>query len=239
MATCARHDRILKSLPVGRVATEFRNHLDDDALALCTTLPLTASAFAQKPTFTVGWSVYAGWTPYYYMNKVGHPAQVGRQVRHRHQGPALRLRAVAGRLRREEHRRLHHDQHGGARHARRLRRADHRDPDRRLLQRQRRPAGAQRTCSSKTSPGKKMLLVREDRLRIPVRSRHDPERPARPDQARAAHQHLRFRHRDRLHRRHLASAVVTWKPMVSQISEAEGRHVALQFLADSRRNSWT
>src|SRR5262245_52404008 len=32
---------------------------------------LTASAFAQKPTFTVGWSVYAGWTPYHYMNKSG------------------------------------------------------------------------------------------------------------------------------------------------------------------------
>jgi NitT/TauT family transport system substrate-binding protein len=34
-------------------------------------LLLAASAFAQKPTFTVGWSVYAGWTPYYYMNKAG------------------------------------------------------------------------------------------------------------------------------------------------------------------------
>jgi NitT/TauT family transport system substrate-binding protein len=32
---------------------------------------LTLSAFAQKPTFTVGWSVYAGWTPYHYMNKSG------------------------------------------------------------------------------------------------------------------------------------------------------------------------
>lgn len=31
--------------------------------ALCT--------FGQKPAFTVGWSVYAGWTPYYYMNKSG------------------------------------------------------------------------------------------------------------------------------------------------------------------------
>lgn len=28
-------------------------------------------AFAQKPAFTVGWSVYAGWTPYHYMNKSG------------------------------------------------------------------------------------------------------------------------------------------------------------------------
>jgi NitT/TauT family transport system substrate-binding protein len=35
-------------------------------------LPLLAgTCFAQKPAFTVGWSVYAGWTPYYYMNKSG------------------------------------------------------------------------------------------------------------------------------------------------------------------------
>src|SRR6266481_4637038 len=26
---------------------------------------------AQKPTFTVGWSVYVGWNPYYYMAKSG------------------------------------------------------------------------------------------------------------------------------------------------------------------------
>src|ERR1700676_5208809 len=28
-------------------------------------------AFAQKPTFTVGWSIYAGWTPYHYLQKSG------------------------------------------------------------------------------------------------------------------------------------------------------------------------
>ena len=28
-------------------------------------------AAAQKPTFTVGWSIYAGWTPYHYMQKSG------------------------------------------------------------------------------------------------------------------------------------------------------------------------
>src|SRR5689334_5097882 len=32
---------------------------------------LTATAVAQKPSFTVGWSIYAGWTPYHYMNKAG------------------------------------------------------------------------------------------------------------------------------------------------------------------------
>ncbi|MBZ5618097.1 MAG: putative urea ABC transporter substrate-binding protein [Acidobacteriia bacterium] len=34
-------------------------------------LLLAVSGLAEKPTFTVGWSVYAGWTPYHYMNKAG------------------------------------------------------------------------------------------------------------------------------------------------------------------------
>ncbi|HWC97499.1 MAG TPA: putative urea ABC transporter substrate-binding protein [Candidatus Sulfopaludibacter sp.] len=34
-------------------------------------LLFAVSALAQKPTFTVGWSIYAGWTPYSYMNKAG------------------------------------------------------------------------------------------------------------------------------------------------------------------------
>ena len=33
-------------------------------------LPLISTA-AEKPTFTVGWSVYVGWNPYYYMAKSG------------------------------------------------------------------------------------------------------------------------------------------------------------------------
>src|SRR5215470_5301064 len=32
---------------------------------------LAIPAFAQKPTFTVGWSIYAGWTPYHYMQRSG------------------------------------------------------------------------------------------------------------------------------------------------------------------------
>ena len=31
----------------------------------------SAPAFAESPTFTVGWSVYAGWNPYFYMQKSG------------------------------------------------------------------------------------------------------------------------------------------------------------------------
>src|SRR5258708_38749981 len=37
------------------------------SLGLC---PPT-SAVAEVPTFTVGWSVYAGWNPYFYMQKSG------------------------------------------------------------------------------------------------------------------------------------------------------------------------
>ena len=39
------------------------------ALFVCVLLPLPA--LAQNPTFTVGWSIYAGWTPYHYMQKSG------------------------------------------------------------------------------------------------------------------------------------------------------------------------
>ncbi|MEP7352551.1 MAG: putative urea ABC transporter substrate-binding protein [Acidobacteriota bacterium] len=28
-------------------------------------------SYGQKPTFTIGWSVYAGWTPYHYLNQSG------------------------------------------------------------------------------------------------------------------------------------------------------------------------
>jgi NitT/TauT family transport system substrate-binding protein len=39
--------------------------------ALFALLLLSLPAVAQKPTFTVGWSIYAGWTPYHYMQKSG------------------------------------------------------------------------------------------------------------------------------------------------------------------------
>src|SRR5882672_12265614 len=37
------------------------------ALGLCPPTP----AVAEVPVFTVGWSVYAGWNPYFYMQKSG------------------------------------------------------------------------------------------------------------------------------------------------------------------------
>src|SRR6202165_1216344 len=32
---------------------------------------IAVTAWAQKPSFTVGWSIYAGWTPYHYLLKSG------------------------------------------------------------------------------------------------------------------------------------------------------------------------
>jgi len=34
-------------------------------------LTLAGTALGDKPAFTVGWSIYVGWNPYYYMNKSG------------------------------------------------------------------------------------------------------------------------------------------------------------------------
>ena len=43
-------------------------------MRICLVALLIAASTAtaqQKPSFTVGWSIYAGWTPYHYMNKSG------------------------------------------------------------------------------------------------------------------------------------------------------------------------
>jgi NitT/TauT family transport system substrate-binding protein len=41
------------------------------AFAVCVAAGATPGLQAQTPTFTVGWSVYAGWNPYFYMQKSG------------------------------------------------------------------------------------------------------------------------------------------------------------------------
>src|SRR5271154_2713367 len=38
---------------------------------LALALSLQTASFADTPSFTVGWSVYVGWNPYYYMAKSG------------------------------------------------------------------------------------------------------------------------------------------------------------------------
>src|SRR6202142_3944801 len=40
-------------------------------VCLALALSLQTSVFADNPSFTVGWSVYVGWNPYYYMQKSG------------------------------------------------------------------------------------------------------------------------------------------------------------------------
>src|SRR4030081_215210 len=55
----------------GRVAAEFQITWTTMLWRFFLLLTFAASAIAQKPAFTVGWSIYAGWTPYYYLNKSG------------------------------------------------------------------------------------------------------------------------------------------------------------------------
>ena len=57
--------------PTGLVATESQTKVTTMLRIVLFLLLLANLGFAQKPSFTVGWSVYAGWTPYYYMNKSG------------------------------------------------------------------------------------------------------------------------------------------------------------------------
>jgi NitT/TauT family transport system substrate-binding protein len=58
--------------PTGHVACRFRPYEEAMLRRLTTSLLLFAGTLlAQKPTFTVGWSIYAGWTPYHHMNKAG------------------------------------------------------------------------------------------------------------------------------------------------------------------------
>ena len=98
-------------------------------------LLLAVSGFAQKPTFTVGWSVYAGWTPYYYMNKSGilrkWADKYGIAIKVQRFDYAPSLDAFVAR----KYRCLHHDEHGSARHARSFGRPHHGNSDRRLFER--------------------------------------------------------------------------------------------------------
>src|SRR6266851_5561907 len=47
------------------VSTPMRRAL----LVFCVLVAIPA--FAETPSFTIGWSIYAGWTPYHYMQKSG------------------------------------------------------------------------------------------------------------------------------------------------------------------------
>ena len=64
-------DKIPNSLSFGLVAGLAPQPPTTMLRILALFLVLAVSGLAQKPTFTVGWSIYAGWTPYYYLNKSG------------------------------------------------------------------------------------------------------------------------------------------------------------------------
>src|SRR5450631_2006333 len=68
---CARRKRSRVSGDGGTICHPASSVLGESMRTLLLTLLLAASAMAQKPTFTVGWSIYAGWTPYHYMAKSG------------------------------------------------------------------------------------------------------------------------------------------------------------------------
>src|SRR5208283_1194288 len=69
-----RYDKLPGKPALGPVATSVRTLVTTMTRNLSVLIILAVSApasLAQKPSFTVGWSVYAGWTPYYYLNKAG------------------------------------------------------------------------------------------------------------------------------------------------------------------------
>ena len=70
----SRYDKLPGKPALGPVATSVRPLVTTMTRNLSVLFLLAVSApasLAQKPSFTVGWSVYAGWTPYYYLNKAG------------------------------------------------------------------------------------------------------------------------------------------------------------------------
>ncbi len=130
---CYRAATVRESVPSPILHSFSRSRF---GIALGIALVASAPVRAATPSFTVGWSVYVGWNPYYYMAKSGILRKWADEVRNQHPRAALRLRAVAGRVRREEHRRLRDDQHGGAGHAGGGGRGHHGNPGRRLFERQ-------------------------------------------------------------------------------------------------------
>ncbi len=63
--------RVLKSSNQTDRKHALRTHFWAWALALLLSCWVVLPAAAATPTFTVGWSVYAGWNPYFYMAKSG------------------------------------------------------------------------------------------------------------------------------------------------------------------------
>ena len=207
-----------------------------DALRFTAILFLAATAFAQKPTFTVGWSVYAGWTPYHYLNKSGilrkWADKYGIAIKVQRFDYAPSLDAFVAKnidaCTMTNMEALDMPAASGVPTTAILI-GDYSNGNDAVLVRN----GLQ----LKDLPGKKMLLVQKtvseylfDRA-MTINGLRDQIKRVRMINTSDSDIATAFIGDTS------ASAVVTWKPMVSQIAEAEGRHLALQFVADSRRDS--
>ena len=162
--------------------------------------------------------------------------EMGGQVRRRHQSAALRLRAVAGRFRRQEHRRLRDDQHGGARHAGGRRRRHHVHHRRRLFQRQRRGAGAPQS-HARPDPRQARAAGGKNRFAISVRARHGDQQSRGRTEAREIREHLGFRHRRRVLERHQPGRGGHLEAAGLADPQRQRDHQDFRFVEDPRRNS--
>ena len=190
-------------------------------LALCLCPPV--SAVAEVPTFTVGWSVYAGWNPYFYMQKSGILKKWADKY-----GIAIKVQRFDYAASLDSFVAKNID-------ACTMTNMEALDMPA--------AAGVDSTVVivGDYSNGNDAVLVRngltfdklsgqpdhagpEDGLGVSARARHGAQQPAGSTPQAAPDQHLRFRHRSRVPEQASNQAVVTWKPLVSQILVDKGVH---------------
>ena len=185
----------------GRVAAEFQTTWTTMLWRFLLLLSFAASAIAQKPAFTVGWSVYAGWTPYHYLNKSGilrkWADKYGITIKVQRFDYAPSLDAFVAKnidaCTMTNMEALDMPAASGVPTTAILV-GDYSNGNDALLVRN----GLQ----LKDLAGQEDAAGGEDGLRIPVRPRDDDQQSARSDQARAHDQHQRFRHCHGIYRRY-------------------------------------
>ena len=185
----------------GRVAAEFQTTWTTMLWRFFLLLTFATSAIAQKPAFTVGWSVYAGWTPYHYLNKSGilrkWADKYGITIKVQRFDYAPSLDAFVAKnidaCTMTNMEALDMPAASGV-PTTAIVVGDYSNGNDALLVRN----GLQ----LKDLAGQEDAAGGEDCLRIPVRPRHDDQQSARPDQARASDQHQRFRHCHGIHQRY-------------------------------------
>ncbi len=197
---------------------------------------LTPAIYAQKPSFTVGWSVYVGWNPYDYMAKSGILKKWADKYGVNIKVQALRLRTLSGCICREEYRRVRDDQYGSAGYACGGRASI---PSAIIVGDYSNGNDAVITRGGLTLaqiPGKQVLIVEK------TVSQYLIERGMAMNGLEAQIKKMKYLNTSDAD---IASAfltnpskqvVVTWKPMVSQIAKAKDVKIVIQFVADSGRN---